>query len=126
MGIDGRDRLGTLATMFGAPRSSFQFRQNWRQILLGIASGLSVLCSPVGAIGALVSPLVFDHPGNALNPLAWLAFLLLIGFWVVCLLAPVGAWWLFRQAREPLAWAVMAAPVAWIVLLLAIIQFVPG
>jgi hypothetical protein len=112
--------------MVGAPQSGFQLSHRWRQILLGIASGLSVLCSPVGAIGALVSPLVFDHPGNALNPLAWLAFLLLIGFWVVCLLAPVGAWWLFRQDREPLAWAIMAAPLAWMVLLLAIIQFVPG
>ncbi len=112
--------------MVGAPWSEFRFSQHWRHVLLGIASGVSVLCSPIGAIGALVSPLVFDHPGNALNPLAWLAFLLLIGFWVVCLLAPLGAWWLFRQAREPLAWAVMAAPLAWIVLLLAIVQFVPG
>ena len=112
--------------MVGASKSVFQLSQRWRQILLGIASGVSVFCSPVGAIGALVSPLVFDHPGNALNPLAWLAFVLLIGFWVVCLLAPLGAWWLFRQEREPLAWAIMAAPLAWIVLLLAIIQFVPG
>ena len=112
--------------MLGAPWSEFKFSQHWRQVLLGIASGVSVLCSPIGAVGALVSPLVFDHPGNALNPIAWLAFLLLVGFWVVCLLAPLGAWWLFRQGREPLAWAVMAAPLAWIVLLLAIVQFVPG
>jgi hypothetical protein len=126
MGIDAAGRLGRLAAMFGAPGSGFQLSRRWRQILLGIASGVSVLCSPAGAIGALVSPLVFDHPGNTLNPVAWLAFLLLIGFWVVCLLAPLGAWWLFRQDREPLAWAVMASPLAWIVLLLAILQFVPG
>jgi len=112
--------------MVGATGSGFQLSLRWRQVLLGISSAISVLCSPPGAIGALVSPLVFDHPGNTLNPLAWLAFLLLIGFWVVCLLAPLGAWWLFRQGREPLAWAVMAAPVAWVALLLAIIQFVPG
>ena len=113
--------------MSGAARPRFQIPLRWRQILLGVAAGLSVLVSPLGAVGALFSPLVFDHPGNAYNPLAWLAFLLIVGFWVVCLVAPIGAWWLFvRQDREPLAWAAVAAPLAWLVLLLAILQFVPG
>lgn len=98
----------------------------WRQIIIGVCGGALIALAPLGAVGALFSPLIFDNPGNRFNPFAWLAFILTVGFWVICIVAPLGAWWLFRNGREPLAWGAVAAPVAWIVLLLAIIQFLPG
>lgn len=112
--------------MSEASRSSFQIPRRWREILMWSATAACVIASPFGAVGALVSPLVFDHPGNTFNPLAWIAFLLMVGFWVVCLLAPLGAWILFRRDREPLAWATMTTPLLWAVLLAAVLQFVPG
>lgn len=81
---------------------------------------------PLGAIFAIMSPLVFDGPGNLLNPIAWLAFLLVIGLWIVCILAPYGAWIAFARRREVLSWAAMAAPFAWTLALAATLQFVPA
>lgn len=79
----------------------------------------------IGAVGSLFSPLVFDARGNLLNPLAWLGFLLMISFWIVCILGPFAAWVLWRRGREPLAWAAMAAPLVWGVAMVTILQFVP-
>lgn len=80
----------------------------------------------LGVIGALFSPLVFDERGNLLNPLAWLAFLLMIGFWIVCVVAPFVAWILGRRSRETQAWAVMSAPLLWGFATITVLQFVPG
>lgn len=80
----------------------------------------------LGVIGALFSPLVFDERGNLLNPLAWIAFVLMIGFWIVCLVAPFVAWILWRRNRETQAWAVMSAPLLWGFATITILQFVPG
>ena len=45
---------------------------------------------------------------------------------VVCVLAPFGAWVAYRRGQEPLAWAAMALPLAWLTLLIAVLQFGPG
>lgn len=90
------------------------------------ATGACLLMGAGGAVAAIFSPLVFDRAGNMMNPLAWLGFILMIGFWVVCVLAPLGAWIAYRRGQEPLAWAAMASPLAWLTLLIAVLQFVPA
>lgn len=97
-----------------------------RMVLLAIATGVCAILAPVGAVWALFSPLVFDERGNLLNPLAWLGFLLMISFWVVCILAPFAAWVLFTRKQERYAWTAIAAPVIWILATVTILQFVPG
>ncbi|MFZ3008342.1 MAG: hypothetical protein WA047_19425 [Phenylobacterium sp.] len=112
--------------MSGASKNRRPLSRRTRMIWLGVATGLCLTLAPFGAVGALFSPLVFDHQGNILNPLAWIAFLMMVLFWIVCLIGPFGAWVLFKRDQESLAWAAMAAPLAWLMLLVAILQFIPG
>lgn len=91
-----------------------------------LATLACVAVAPVGGVGALFSPLVFDARGNLLNPLAWLGFFLMIGFWIVCLLAPTAAWILWRRDREQQAWIAMAVPLVWAMATAVVLQFVPG
>lgn len=112
--------------MSGAPRKRPQLSRRARMIWMGIATAACLALVPFAAVGALFSPLVFDHQGNILNPLAWMAFLMMVLFWIVCLIGPFGAWVLFKRGEEPLAWAAMAAPLAWLTVLAAILQFIPG
>ena len=51
-----------------------------------------LLAAPAGGLAAILSPMVFDPRQNLLNPIAWIAFLLIVSFWAVCLAAPYGAW----------------------------------
>ena len=95
-------------------------------VLMVLATCISAGFFLLGVIGALFSPLVFDERGNLLNPLAWLAFLLMIAFWIVCLVAPYVAWILWRRNRETQAWAVMSAPLLWGLATITVLQFVPG
>ena len=97
-----------------------------RQALLVLATGVCAALGLVGAIVAVFSPLLFDASGNLYNPIAWLAFILSAGFWVVCLVAPLLAWIEWRRNREPTAWAAMAAPLAWGAATVAMVQFVPS
>jgi hypothetical protein len=97
-----------------------------RMVLLAVATGLSVLLTPVGLIGALFSPLVFDDRGNLLNPLAWLGFLLMISFWIVCIVAPFVAWVLWTRKQERYAWTAIAAPAVWALATVTLLQFIPG
>lgn len=97
-----------------------------RLVLLVLATGICAAFMPLGALGALFSPLIFDARGNLYNPLAWLGFLLMIGFWIVCIVAPFVAWVFWRRNREQLAWAVMSAPLVWGIALAVVLQFVPG
>ena len=87
--------------------------RRWEIFWLVVATGLSLAAMPFGAIGALLSPMVFDPHQNLWNPAAWLAFLLIITFWIVCLAAPYGAWVAFLQKRGTLTWLAMSAPVLW-------------
>ncbi len=100
--------------------------RRWRLFWMVAATLLCAAMTPFAAVAAVFSPLVFDARGNLLNPLAWLGFLLMVGFWIVCILGPFWAWVSWRRGREPLAWACMAAPLAWMAALAAVLQFVPG
>ncbi|MDP1632991.1 MAG: hypothetical protein Q8L66_16375 [Caulobacter sp.] len=97
-----------------------------RLILLILATLACAALLPLGAIGALFSPLVFDERGNLLNPLAWLGFVLMIGFWIVCIVGPFAAWIAWRRGRERLAWAAVSAPALWALATVTVLQFVPG
>lgn len=112
--------------MSGATKPGRRFSRRANTIWMGMATAACVAMAPVGAVGALFSPLVFDHQGNILNPLAWIAFLMMVLFWIVCLIGPFGAWILFKRDQAQLAWAAMAAPLAWLMALVAILQFIPG
>jgi hypothetical protein len=100
--------------------------QRWRLAGMIAATVVWAVMAAFGALACIFSPLIFDRPGNIMNPLAWLSLLLLVTFWIVCILAPFGAWVVFRRGQESLAWAAMAAPLAWLALLAAVLQFVPG
>ena len=100
--------------------------RSFRKVLLAILTGLCGVLAPIGAVGALFSPLVFDARGNLLNPLAWLGFLLMISFWIVCIVAPFLAWVLFTRKQERHAWTAIAAPAVWMLATFTILQFIPG
>lgn len=89
--------------------------RRWEAIWLTLATGVSLAAMPIGAIAALLSPMVFDPHQNLWNPAAWLAFLLIITFWIVCLAAPYGAWVAFHRHKGTYTWLAMAAPVFWII-----------
>lgn len=96
-----------------------------RAILLGVLTLGWLATLPLGAVGALFSPLVFDHRPNLLNPMAWLAFLLMIGFWIVSIVAPFVAWVTWKRDQERYAWIAIAVPAVWLLALAIAVQFVP-
>ena len=100
--------------------------QRARFILMILATAICVGIAPLGAVGTLFSPLVFDDRGNLLNPLAWMGFFLMITFWIVCLVGPLVAWFFWRRDREPLAWSAMSAPLIWGLMMAIVLQFIPG
>lgn len=74
---------------------------------------------------AIMSPIAFNGPDSLWNPIAWLAFLLMISLWVVCILAPFAAWVMFSRQNSQMAWTLMIAPPIWactMALLLFILQ----
>ncbi|MDO9338010.1 MAG: hypothetical protein EON95_17175 [Caulobacteraceae bacterium] len=97
-----------------------------RAILLGLLTVGWLATLPFGAVGALFSPLVFDHRPNLLNPMAWIAFLLMIAFWIVCIIAPFVAWVTWNRNQERYAWLAIAVPAVWLTALVVALQFVPG
>lgn len=107
-------------------KSGFQISRRGRLLLLVLATLACCAMAVAGGIAAIFTPLMFDAPGSVLNPIAWLAFGLGAGFWIVCLLAPLRAWIEWKRGREPIAWAAMAAPLAWAAVTMAVLQFVPA
>ena len=97
--------------------------RKWEAVWLGVATAASLALMPLGAIGALLSPMVFDPHQNLLNPAAWLAFILIITFWIVCLAAPYGAWVAFLRRQTTLTWLAMSAPVLWALAAVASMNF---
>jgi hypothetical protein len=97
--------------------------RKWEAIWLGVATAASLALMPFAAIGALLSPMVFDPHRNLLNPAAWLAFVLIITLWIVCLAAPYGAWVAFLRRQATLTWLVMAAPLLWALAAVATMNF---
>lgn len=97
-----------------------------RAFLLGALGVLWLGCVPVGAVGAVFAPLVFDNRPNLLNPLAWIAFLLMIGFWIVAIVGPFVAFVNWKRGNERYAWMSIAVPAVWLMAIAACLQFVPG
>lgn len=97
-----------------------------RAALLAALTLVCLAMVPLGAVGALFSPLVFDHRPNLLNPVAWTVFLLLVGFWIACILSPFAAWVTWSRGQESYAWIAIAIPGVWLIAALVAMQFVPG
>lgn len=112
--------------MAGALKTRAERERSGRMVLMAIATGVCAVLAPLGLVGALFSPLVFDERGNLLNPLAWLGFLLMVSFWIVCIVAPFVAWVLFTRKQERYAWTAIAAPAVWALATVTILQFIPG
>ncbi len=96
-----------------------------RAFLLGLLTFGWLATLPFGAVGAVFSPLVFDHRPNLLNPMAWIAFLLMIAFWIVCIVAPFVAWVTWKRDQERFAWIAIAVPAVWLTAMAVALQFVP-
>lgn len=94
----------------------------WPLLAMIAATALCLAGAVVGVPAAIVSPVLFDHPTAKFNPAVWLGFGLTIGFWAVCLLAPFAAWVWWSRGQPPRAWACMAAPLAWGVATVAVVQ----
>ena len=97
--------------------------KSWEALWLGVASAASLLAAPVGGLAAILSPMVFDPRQNLLNPAAWIAFLLIVSFWAVCIAAPYGAWVAYSRRLRALAWLAMAAPLVWVLAAAASMSF---
>ena len=95
-------------------------------VWLAIATAVSLLASIAGGLAAILSPMVFDPRQNLLNPAAWIAFLLIVTFWVVCIAAPYGAWVAYFRGHRLLTWTSMAAPLVWILAVMASTTFLPA
>ena len=87
------------------------------------ATGLCLVGAVVGVPAAIMSPMLFDGPIARFNPAVWLAFVLTIGFWAVCILGPFAGWVMWTRGQIQRAWAFMAAPLAWGVATVALLQF---
>jgi hypothetical protein len=95
-------------------------------IWLGIATAISLLAAVVGGLAAILSPMVFDPRQNLLNPVAWIAFFLIVSFWAVCIVAPYSAWVAYVRGQRLLTWTAMAAPVVWVIAAVASTTFLPA
>lgn len=112
--------------MVGALKSGKRSIDARQVLLMVLATGACVSLAVLGGILAIFTPLVFDRAGNLLNPVAWLGFVFAASFWIVCLLAPLAGWILWRKGEVPMAWAAMAAPLVWGAAALTLLQFVPN
>ncbi len=100
--------------------------RKWEALWLTLATGTSLLFAPIGFVAAILSPMVFDPHQNLMNPAAWIAFFLIISFWMVCIAAPYGAWVAYLRRLHMLTWLVMAAPLVWVAAVVASVSFLPG
>ena len=83
------------------------------------------MAAPAG-LAALLSPIVFEPRHSLSSPMAWIAFLLMVSLWVVCIAAPYGAWVAFARRLKVLTWLAIAAPVIWVVATVASFNFLPA
>ena len=88
-------------------------------LILGGMTAACVLLLPLGALGAIASPIVFENPYNLERPIAWAAFFLMLGLWIICIAAPYGAWVAYYKKSERLQWIAAGAPFAWLAALAA-------
>ena len=94
-------------------RAAKAMTRSRQAVLLSFATLGCVLLLPVGMVGAVASPIVFEDPYNLEKPIAWIAFILALSLWIVCIAAPYGAWVAFAKRRQPLQWIAIGAPFVW-------------
>ena len=99
--------------------------RKWEAVWLGVATIASLIMAPVAGMVAILSPMVFEPRHNLVSPTAWISFLLLVTFWVVCIAAPYGAWVAFARRLKVLTWMAIAAPVFWVVATVASVTMMP-
>ncbi len=115
------------ARLLGVPQlDAMHMSRKWEAVWLALATGVWLLIAPAAAVIAILSPMVFDPRQNAWNPAAWIAFVLIISFWIVCIAAPYGAWVAFTRRLQVLTWLAMAAPLIWLLAAIASLNFLPG
>ena len=90
------------------------------------ATVVSLMGAPIGAVAAILSPMVFDPRQNVWNPAAWIAFVLIVTFWIICIAAPFGAWVAYLRRQRVLTWLAMSMPAVWVIAAFASVQFLPG
>ena len=100
--------------------------RKWEAIWLAVATGISLLAAPFGAVGAILSPMVFDPHQALWDPAPWIAFFLVISFWIVCIVAPYGAWVAYHRRLPVLTWMAMATPGVWVLAAVATMSFLPS
>lgn len=100
--------------------------RGWQGFWLGAASIACVLAAPVAGVMAIISPIAFDREGSLLNPFAWVAFLLMVTLWIVCLLAPFAAWVSFVRRQNQRAWTMISAPPIWAAVMVLCMLFLPS
>jgi|GEM_PF-2786415 hypothetical protein len=92
-------------------------------VVLGLVTFACLVMLPVGAVGAIASPMVFEDPYNLERPIAWIAFFLMLSLWIICIAAPFGAWVAFYKRSQGLQWVAAGAPFAWFAALAACMTF---
>lgn len=100
--------------------------RRWEAIWLGVVTAIWLAVAPAAGMGAILSPMVFDPRENLLNPAAWIAFLLIVSLWAVCIAAPYAAWVAFLRDMHLAAWTIMTAPLIWIIAAAASTTFLPA
>jgi hypothetical protein len=100
--------------------------RGWQGFWLGTASLACVGAAPAAGLVAIISPIAFDREGSLFNPIAWLAFILMVTLWIVCLLAPFAAWVSFKRRQSSMAWTIISAPPICAAALSLCFIFLPG
>ena len=81
------------------------------RIWLIVETILSVPTLLIGAVAALMSPMMFDAPGSTSNPQVVVLFWSAISFPVACILGVASAWIAFAMRSERLAMWLSLLPV---------------
>ena len=100
--------------------------KRWEIFWLVICTLGCMAAALVSMVVVIIAPIVFDRQGSLLNPIAWIAFLMMITLWVVCILAPFGAWVMFTRQKSQMAWTLMATPPIWAGVMALMLIFLPG
>ena len=91
--------------------------KRWEIFWLVVCTLGCMAAALVSMVIVIVSPIVFDRQGSILNP---------ITLWVVCILAPFGAWVMFVRNKSQMAWTLMATPPIWAGVMALMLIFLPG
>ena len=81
------------------------------KFFLVIAGVLSFLSIPVGAVVAMMSPMLFDAPGSEANSRLMFMVAAAFAYPLTALIGPVLSWISYRNGHRRLSIAFMAMPV---------------